>query len=98
MAVMSRVTNMMVNIGYDDIENVEALSEWLRHNAREGRDGGCGSPLKITENWGGPKAAECELWAGALNYADHDAILGHIRAMPWVSHNEVQVFLMGQSE
>jgi hypothetical protein len=98
MTAMSRVTNMMVNIGYDDFDNIEALSEWLRHNAREGRDGGCGYLGSITEHWGGGKAAECVLWVGALNYADHDAILDHIREMPWVSRNEVQVFLMGQSE
>jgi hypothetical protein len=98
MTAMSRVTNMMVNIGPDDYDNITALSDWLRRNAGPRDDRGCGYLSKITEHWGGWKAAECDVWAGALNHADHDAILDHIRQMPWVSRNEVQVFLRDQGE
>lgn len=33
--------------------------------------------------WGGSKAPECEVWAGALNHADLDALRRRFFETPW---------------
>ncbi|WP_301176579.1 hypothetical protein [Actinomadura geliboluensis] len=46
----------------------------------------------------GWKYPECEVWAGALNHADLNAVLDHIAQMPWRCPNALQVFVMDQEE
>ncbi|WP_431727377.1 hypothetical protein [Verrucosispora sp. TAA-831] len=63
---------------------------------------GVGALRSLTDpeshQWGGGKNPECEVWAGALNHADLDTLLTHIRTMPWRYPQRVQVFLMDQEE
>ncbi|MCP2257529.1 hypothetical protein LX15_001214 [Streptoalloteichus tenebrarius] len=95
----------MVSIASDDRSNVEALSGWLRTEAPRrlqptGR--GYGYPRNTTEGedppWGGWKYPECEVWAGALNHADLDAVLDRVAAIPWRCPHSVRVFLMDQEQ
>lgn len=91
---------------------MESLSAWLEREAprraaaspdaygNEAR--GVGTLRTLTEpgvnHWGGWKNPECEVWAGALNHADLDALLARIRATPWRYPQRVQVLLMDQEE
>lgn len=100
---MSWVANVMVSIDPEDRPNVEALSEWLRSEAprRDRSGGGCGFLAETTgrdSQWGGWKFPECDVWAGALNHADLDAVLDQVREIAWRCPNVVQVFMMDQEE
>jgi hypothetical protein len=98
--VVSHVTNMMVCIGPDDHETVQAVSEWLRTSAARGGKP-AGYLLEITgqdSRWGGWKFPECDVWAGTLNHADLDAVLDHIRHAAWKNPHELQVLLQDQHE
>jgi hypothetical protein len=102
---MSWVANVMVSVDMADNANVEALSEWLRTNApgRARSDTrGVGSLRLLTslENnqWGGWKMPECEVWAGALNHADLDALKQRFAETPWREPNVVQLLIMDQEE
>jgi hypothetical protein len=96
---VSRVANLMVAFGPEDYRNVEAFSEWLRTHGGPGK--GCGYLAEITggdSRWGGWKSPECDVWAGALNHADLDAVLQQVRRIAWERPNELQVFLKDQEQ
>jgi hypothetical protein len=102
---MSWVANVMISVDMDDNENAEALSEWLRTEAPlrsspERRGAGYLRLLTSAEDsrWGGWKAPECEVWAGALNHADLDAVRQRFFEMPWREPNAAQLFVMDQEE
>jgi hypothetical protein len=102
---MSWVANVMISVDMDDNENAEALSEWLRTEAPrrsspERRGVGYLRLLTSAEDslWGGWKAPECEVWAGALNHADLDAVRQRFFATPWREPNAAQLFVMDQEE
>ncbi|MFC9094213.1 squamosa promoter-binding protein 15 [Streptomyces sp. NPDC003737] len=104
---MSWVANVMVSVDLDDGANVAALSMWLRAEAPqrgqpEGPGGrGVGYLHRITgpdTQWGGWKYPECEVWAGALNHADLDALRQRIFEMRWRQPNAVQLLVMDQEE
>jgi hypothetical protein len=89
----------------DDNENAEALSEWFRTEAPlrsrpERRGVGYLRLLTSAEDsrWGGWKAPECEVWAGALNHADLDAVRRRFFETPWREPNAAQLFVMDQEE
>ncbi len=109
---VSWVANLMIQADGADHGTVQSLSNWLEREAPQraeaGPDGygrqarGVGSLETLTDpranHWGGWKNPECEVWAGALNHADLDALLTQIRMMPWRYPARVQVFLMDQEE
>ncbi|WP_411574180.1 squamosa promoter-binding protein 15 [Streptomyces fradiae] len=101
---MSWVANVMVSADASDWQNVEALSDWLRGQAprRYQADAlGVGSLRLITgpgNTWGGGKSPECEVWAGALNHADLDALRARFAATPWQRPNAVQLLITDQEE
>ncbi|WP_431902789.1 hypothetical protein [Nonomuraea sp. bgisy101] len=101
---MSWVANVMVSVHPDDRPNVAALSEWLRTEAPLRGDPprqGCGFLREATGQntaWGGGKYPECDVWAGALNHADLNAVLDHIAQMPWRCPNALQFFVMDQED
>ncbi|MFD8504276.1 squamosa promoter-binding protein 15 [Streptomyces sp. NPDC059687] len=104
---MSWVANVMVSVDLDDGANVAALSMWLRAEAPqrgqpEGLGGrGVGYLHRITgpdTQWGGWKYPECEVWAGALNHADLDALRQRIFETRWRQPNAVQLLVMDQEE
>lgn len=101
---VSWVANVMVSVDMEDRTLVESLSEWLRREAPRGWDtpergvGFLGETTGRDSAWGGWKYPECEVWAGALNHADLDAVLDHIAQMPWRCPNALQVFVMDQEE
>ena len=51
-----------------------------------------------TNQWGGWKHPECEVWAGALNHADLDAFKQRVFETPWREPNLVQLLMMDQQE
>jgi hypothetical protein len=88
-----------------DGAGVEALSGWLRTDAPrraqpEAHGVGFLQPLtnRETHQWGGWKHPECEVWAGALNHADLDALKQRVFDMPWREPNLVQLLVMDQEE
>jgi len=101
---MSWVANVMVSVGFEDRAAVEALSEWLRSEAPRRKQpdvSGVGDLRQITgrdSRWGGWKWPECEVWAGALNHADLNALRQRIAESPWRQPNAVQLLVMDQEE
>ncbi|MBO8187901.1 squamosa promoter-binding protein 15 [Streptomyces spirodelae] len=102
---MSWVTNVMVSVDSEDIANVEALSDWLWTEApqrAESAASGVGYLRRLTSDqdnqWGGWKNPECEVWAGALNHADLDALKERFMETPWREPNAVQLLVMDQEE
>ncbi len=51
-----------------------------------------------TNQWGGWKQPECEVWAGALNHADLNALKRRVFETPWREPNRVQLSVMDQEE
>lgn len=102
---MSWVTNVMISVDMVDNVNVEALSEWLRTEAprqAQPEAHGVGFLKLITDagnnQWGGWKQPECQMWAGALNHADLDALRQRFFETPWREPNMVQLLVMDQEE
>jgi hypothetical protein len=102
---MSWVANVMVSVDMADSAKVEALSEWLRTKApRRGRPEvrGVGFLQVLTSagtnQWGGWKQPECEVWAGALNHADLDALRQQVSETPWCEPHLVQLLVMDQEQ
>lgn len=102
---MSWVANVMISVDMGDNQNVEALSEWLRTEApsQSGLEARGVGYLRLltgagTEQWGGWKVPECEVWAGALNHADLDALRKRFFETPWREPNAAQLLVMDQNE
>ncbi|KOV76526.1 MULTISPECIES: hypothetical protein [unclassified Streptomyces] len=102
---MSWVANVMISVDMADSASVEALSEWLRTEAPrraqpEVRVVGFLKLITSTETnqWGGWKQPECEVWAGALNHADLNALKRRVFETPWREPNRVQLSVMDQEE
>jgi hypothetical protein len=102
---MSWVANVMISVDMGDNQNAEALSEWLRTEAprQSGPEARGVGYLRLltgagTEQWGGWKVPECEVWAGALNHADLDALRQRFFETPWREPNAAQLFVMDQNE
>lgn len=102
---MSWVANVMMSVDVADSASVEMLSEWLRKDAprrAQPQAHGVGF-LKLlttpgTNEWGGWKHPECEVWAGALNHADLDALKQRVFETAWREPNLVQLLVMDQQE
>lgn len=103
---MSWVTNLMVLANLQDQSTVGTLSRWLEDAAPRRPGGpaapGVGSLKSLTDardnRWGGGKNPECNLWGGALNHADLQALLAKCASLPWKYPGAVQLFLMDQEE
>jgi hypothetical protein len=88
---MSLVTNLIVSHSLAEEEAAQNLSAWFEAH------GGIRSLTAIgTDHWGGNKAPECELVAGAYNVFDLDAFWQHMSQLRWNRPDEVQVFVKEQ--
>lgn len=101
---VAHVTNVMMSVLVDDMQNVEMYSEWLESEcprSAEGMDPGSGG-LKLISGpdvrWGGWKQPECSVFGGVLNAADLDAVKQAFASIKWVHPNAVQLFLMDENE
>lgn len=102
---MSWVANVMLSVDVADNAKVQVLSEWLRKDAprrTQPQAHGVGF-LKLltspeTNEWGGWKHPECEVWAGALNHADLDVLRQRVFGTAWREPNLVQLLVMDQEE
>ncbi|MCI4066173.1 squamosa promoter-binding protein 15 [Micromonospora sp. R77] len=106
------MANLMIQADGADSGTVQAFSAWLEREAPRRTDGtpemsdrrprGVGSLKDLTDPqanyWGGWKNPECQLWGGALNHADLEAVLRQVQTMPWRYPAAVQVFLMDQNQ
>ncbi|MFH8656683.1 PQQ-binding-like beta-propeller repeat protein [Streptomyces afghaniensis] len=103
-SAMSWVANVMISAADADRANVEALSAWLSAEApHRGRPdaSGVGDLNLLTDQdpgWGGWKWPECQVWAGALNHCDLDALRKRVAETPWREPNVVQLLVMDQEE
>ncbi|MEV6702325.1 squamosa promoter-binding protein 15 [Streptomyces sp. NPDC051453] len=102
---MSWVANVMISVDLADRASVEALSAWLRTEAprrAQPKARGVGFLELITRTetnqWGGWKQPECEVWAGALNHADLNVLKRRVFETPWREPNLVQLLVMDQEE
>jgi hypothetical protein len=93
----------MLSVSGADNGVAAEFSEWLRTEAplRDRSRRGCGFLVRTTDQdsqWGGWKYPECDVWAGALNHADLEALLDRVRVLNWKHPNEVQLFIMDQEQ
>ncbi|SCL29000.1 hypothetical protein GA0074692_2645 [Micromonospora pallida] len=102
---MSWVTNVMLSVSPEDCRNAEAFGGWLDRECPRREPGmtpgGCGQLTLITGSdtqWGGRKYPECDVYAGALNHADLDAVVEHFGSIQWRTPNAVQLFVMDQEQ
>ncbi|GEM_PF-2232636 len=102
---MSWVSNILVSVDREDRPTVELLNTWLRTEARR-RDEvpgiGVGFLNDLTSDpdnaWGGPKQPECDVWGGALNHADLDAVVTKFAMLPWRTPAAAQLLVMDQEQ
>ncbi|MEV5156791.1 squamosa promoter-binding protein 15 [Streptomyces sp. NPDC053728] len=101
---MSWVANVMISVDMAHGATVKMLSEWLRteapHRAPKARGVGFLNPMTAprTNEWGGWKQPECEVWAGVLNHADLDALKRRVFEVPRREPNLVQLMVMDQED
>lgn len=102
---MSWVSNILVSVGREDRQTVATFNSWLRTEApRRGDVPGLGVGFlnDLTSDpdnsWGGPEQPECDLWAGALNHADLDAVVAKFAVLPWRTPAAAQLLVMDQEE
>jgi hypothetical protein len=93
----------MLSVSVEDDKTAADLSDWLRTEAplRDRDARGCGYLTLTTgpdTRWGGWKQPECEVWAGALNHADLDALVARVRQTPWQVPLAVQLFVQDQEQ
>ena len=46
--------------------------------------------------YGGNKPFECEVLVGAFNFLNANGFVSHLKTIPWIERNSVQVFLLAQ--
>jgi len=105
---MSWVANVILVADMEDRDLVPDLVRWLEEDAPWNTESvppgrtGVGSLIDQTQTqvntWGGWKAPECHVWAGALNYADLGAVVAQVGAVPWKHPGSVQLLIMDQEE
>ena len=102
---MSWVSNILVSVDREDRPTVELLNTWLRTEAprRDEVPGlGVGFLKDLTSDpdnaWGGPKQPECDVWGGALNRADLDAVVAKFAMLPWRTPAAAQLLVMDQEQ
>jgi hypothetical protein len=102
---MSWVSNILVSVDRKDRPTVEMLNTWLRTEAPRRDPGparGVGFLNDLTSDpdnaWGGPKQPECDVWGGALNHADLDAVVAKFAMLPWRTPAAAQLLVMDQEQ
>ena len=102
---MSWVSNVLVSVDRDDRPTVEMFNTWLLTEApRRDRVPGLGVGFlkELTSDrdnaWGGPKHPECDVWGGALNHAELDAVVAKFGALPWRAPGAAQLLVMDQEQ
>ena len=105
---MSWVANVLLSVAVqEDRELVDAFDRWLREDAPWNGpsvppgSSGVGYLRNLAQSpdaWGGWKAPEASLFAGATNHADVDAIVARFAAIPWRHPNVAQLFIKDQEQ
>jgi len=102
---MSWVSNIVISVDIQDRHVLDLFNAWLRTEAPK-RDGITGAGVGFlgdltspdANNWGGGKNPECQVWAGALNHADLDAVIAKFTELPWHVPAAAQLFVMDQEQ
>lgn len=102
---MSWVTTALLSCDIQDRGAVDAFNHWLAWEAPRRGDvpgAGVGSLGDLTGGraaaWGGNKYPEAQLWGGALNHADLDAVVSTFAGLPWKVPAAAQLFLKDQEQ
>jgi hypothetical protein len=105
---LSHVTNIVLTFSIleDGDDRLDDLNRFFRYS--EGGDAHpddwyhSPSPLKMTSSihscYGGTKALEAPVMLGAYNYLNVEALVRHMRTIPWREPKEVQLFAKGQDD
>jgi len=102
---MSWVSNVLLSVDRTDRATVELLNAWLLREAPRRDDvGGLGVGFlaDLTSDpdnaWGGPKQPECDVWGGALNHGDLEALVAKFAVLPWHVAAAAQLLVMDQEQ
>jgi|RhiMetdeSRZDD1v2_1073273.scaffolds.fasta_scaffold421371_2 hypothetical protein len=87
---MSFVTTLMLHVDFiEESVTLEMLNGWFA-------DLNSGSLLDNTdvfEAWGGGKAPQAKVYAGAFNYFHIEEFMEHLATLPWSHPESVQLFV-----
>jgi hypothetical protein len=72
--------------------NVDKMNEWFQARYRGAR------LVKVDQHGGGNKAMQCDVFMGAINFLDVDALLAAFKAIEWQQHESVQLMLKQEHE
>lgn len=104
---MSTVTNLILATDYESV-TTEQVNEYFKTTSRPsgfvkaaGFHSDTDPPFDETDQglwYGGSKFMEANLWAGAFNHLDLDALKAHLRSLPWTEPKHVQLFIKEQED
>lgn len=86
---MANVTNIIVSLS--NIDSERSIYKWFENRGRD-------FPINITTEFGGDKAAECLLLAGAYGNFAWEDLLEFVRAQEWEMPEAVQVFIKDEED
>lgn len=95
---MSRVTNVMISVDYEDDATMRARF------ASGAKHAWAGWFTEITSAAADPfwictgKRPECSVWAGAFNHLNRGALFADIESAPWLAPECVQVFMLDDDD
>jgi hypothetical protein len=96
---MSRVTDIILVSSIDDggsrrdqPVNVQRLDRWLQERHPGYR------LIQVDAQVQGPKAMQCDIFLGAVNYLDREDFLAAFHAIDWELPGCVQLMLKGEEE
>lgn len=88
---MSRVTNVILNLGLDDEDKIAAINEYF--------EGTRGFVPEAPPGWcGGTKVLETNVYVGAFDYLDAPGLIAHLRGIVFEQPYSVQLMVMEQDE
>ena len=92
---MSRVTNAILNLGLPDENLIDEVNKFFPE--------GCGfvgadDPKLPTKWYGGTKMLETCILIGSFNYLDTEALIAHLRQIPFEAPWSVQLMIQEQEE
>lgn len=91
---MSLVTNVVLKTAVQDAGLIGGINSALKDKGFVSCD-----DESLPFGWyAGTKALECEIFPGAFNYLDLDAMIYAIRTVPWDQPGSVQLFIQEQNE
>lgn len=90
--------NLIVSTSYEPNTVIEQMQILVASCTRNGQRFNSLTEGDAGEGWGGSKYPECELWAGAFNFLNTGKFLAGMKTIPWVDHDEIQVFVKDQED